>query len=123
MNIIPSKIKNFFIHISLTLVFILSLAFANSSNWLWIDKHSKTLGALVMPWSYVVNTSRFFIHKNQENKQQILLPNAIVKDEEKSVFVLVIGESARGENFSLNGYMKETNPLLSKIDNVYSYKA
>ncbi|MBT4881426.1 MAG: sulfatase-like hydrolase/transferase, partial [Flavobacteriales bacterium] len=46
-----------------------------------------------------------------------------VKDEEKSVFVLVIGESARGENFSLNGYMKETNPLLSKIDNVYSYKA
>ena len=123
LNIIPSKIKNFFIHISLTLVFILSLAFANSSNWLWIDKHSKTLGALVMPWSYVVNTSRFFIHKNQENKQQILLPNAIVKDEEKSVFVLVIGESARGENFSLNGYMKETNPLLSKIDNVYSYKA
>ncbi|MBT4882011.1 MAG: DUF1705 domain-containing protein, partial [Flavobacteriales bacterium] len=83
LNIIPSKIKNFFIHISLTLVFILSLAFANSSNWLWIDKHSKTLGALVMPWSYVVNTSRFFIHKNQENKQQILLPNAIVKDEEK----------------------------------------
>ena len=123
VKVIPVKIKNFLIHISLSLVFILSLAFANSANWLWIDKHSKTLGSLVMPWSYVVNTNRFFYHQSLENKQQILLPNAIIKDEEKSVVVLVIGESARGENFSLNGYQKETNPLLSKIDNVYSYKA
>jgi len=76
-----------------------------------------------MPWSYVVNTSRFFHHKSLENKQQILLPNATIQDDEKSVVVLVIGESARGENFSLNGYTKETNPLLSKIDNVYSYIA
>jgi lipid A ethanolaminephosphotransferase len=76
-----------------------------------------------MPWSYVVNTSRFFIHKNQENKQQILLPNATIKDNEKSIVVLVIGESARSENFSLYGYEKNTNPLLSKIDNVHSYKA
>lgn len=123
LKVTPVKIKNFIVHISLTLIFILSLAFANSANWLWIDKHSKTLGALVMPWSYVVNTNRFFYHQSLENKQQILLPNAIVKDKEKSVFVLVIGESARSENFSLNGYEKETNPLLSKIDNVYSYKA
>ncbi|MBC8305165.1 MAG: phosphoethanolamine--lipid A transferase EptA [Pelagibacterales bacterium] len=123
IKVIPVKIKNFLIHISLTLIFVLSLAFANSANWLWIDKHSKTLGSLVMPWSYVVNTSRFFHHQSLENKQQILLPNAIVQDKEKSVIVLVIGESARSENFSLYGYDKDTNPLLSKIDNVYSYKA
>ena len=123
IKVIPVKIKNFLIHISLTLIFVLSLAFANSANWLWIDKHSKTLGALVMPWSYVVNTSRFFHHQSLENKQQILLPNATIKDDVKSVVVLVIGESARSENFSLNGYDKDTNPLLSKIDNVYSYKA
>jgi len=123
IKVIPLKLKNFLIHISLTLIFVFSLAFANSSNWLWIDKHSKTLGALVMPWSYVVNTSRFFHHQSLENKQQILLPNATIQDNEKSVVVLVIGESARSENFSLYGYDKETNPLLSKIDNVYSYKA
>jgi lipid A ethanolaminephosphotransferase len=117
------KFKSFLVHISLALVFMLSLAYANSPNWLWIDKHSKSLGALIMPWSYIVNTSRFFHHKNQENKQQILLPNAIIQDNEKSIVVLVIGESARSENFSLYGYEKNTNPLLSKIDNVYSYKA
>ena len=123
IKVINVKFKKFLVHISLTLFFLLSLAYANSTNWLWIDKHSKTLGALVMPWSYVVNTSRFYYHKSLENKHQILLPNITIKDNEKSIVVLVIGESARSQNFSLYGYKKNTNPLLSKINNVYSYKA
>jgi lipid A ethanolaminephosphotransferase len=117
------KFKSFMVTIGLTLLFVLSLAFANSSNWLWIDKNSKTLGALVMPWSYVVNTSRFYYHKSLKNEKQIPLPNSKVTNQEKSIFVLVIGESARSQNFSLYGYSKNTNPLLSKIENVKSYKA
>lgn len=123
VTVINVKIKKFLLHTLITLVFLLSLAYANSPNWLWIDKHSKTLGALAMPWSYVANTSRYYHHKNQENKEQILLPDATIKNNEKSVAVLVIGESARSQNFSLYGYDKNTNPLLSKINNVYSYKA
>ena len=115
--------KRFFVCFFSTLVFLLLLAYANAPNWLWIDKNSKTLGGLVMPWNYVVNINIYFHHKNQENKEQILLPNATIKDTEKSVVVLVIGESARSANFSLYGYKKDTNPLLSKIDNVHSYKA
>ncbi|MGL4581936.1 MAG: sulfatase-like hydrolase/transferase, partial [Flavobacterium sp.] len=37
--------------------------------------------------------------------------------------VLVIGESARRQNFSLYGYEKQTNPLLSKMDNLYHFDA
>jgi lipid A ethanolaminephosphotransferase len=33
-----------------------------------------------------------------------------------TLFVLVIGETARSANFSLNGYARETNPELSKLD-------
>lgn len=117
------KAKRFFISVFITLVFLLSLAYANSSNWLWIDKHSKTLGGLTMPWSYVVNTSSFYIHKSQENKKQILLPNATIKNNEKAVVVLVIGESARSQNFSLYGYNKNTNPLLSEINDIHHFKA
>jgi lipid A ethanolaminephosphotransferase len=76
-----------------------------------------------MPWSYAVNINLFYLHKNKENEQQILLPNATIKNTKKSVVVLVIGESARSSNFSLYGYEKNTNPLLSKIENVYHYKA
>jgi lipid A ethanolaminephosphotransferase len=35
----------------------------------------------------------------------------------------VIGESARSENFSLYGYEKNTNPLLSKTSNVFHFDA
>jgi lipid A ethanolaminephosphotransferase len=123
IKVIPVTFKRFLLHVFLTLLFLLSVAYANSSNWLWIDKNSKTLGGLVMPWSYAVNINLFYLHKNKENEQQILLPNATIKDTKKSVVVLVIGESARSSNFSLYGYEKNTNPLLSKIENVYHYKA
>lgn len=123
VKIVRVKFKQNLAHISLAFIFTLLLVYVNSANWLWIDKNSKTLGSLVMPWSYVVNTNRFFYHKNLENQQQILLPNAIIQNDKKSIAVLVIGESARSANFSLYGYKKNTNPLLSKIKNVHSYKA
>ncbi|MCX7088224.1 MAG: phosphoethanolamine--lipid A transferase [Methylococcales bacterium] len=34
----------------------------------------------------------------------------------KSLVVIVVGETARAENFSLNGYARETNPYLSPLD-------
>ena len=122
-TIVYEKLKRFLMLTLLSLVFLLSLAYANATNWLWIDKNSKTLGALAMPWSYVVNTGRFYSHKNKVNKKQILLPDASIKNNEKAVMVLVIGESARSANFQLYGYKKHTNPLLSKMDDVYHFNA
>ncbi len=40
---------------------------------------------------------------------------------EKTLTVLVIGETARAQNFSLNGYERETNPLLSKMPGLINY--
>ena len=123
VKIINVTVKKFLTITSLTLLFILGLVFANSSNVLWIDKNSKTLGGLAMPWCYSVNISLFYVHKSQKNEKEILLPNATIKDNQKSVVVLVIGESARSQNFSLYGYNKNTNPLLSKIPNVFHFNA
>ena len=122
-RIIKIPLRQFLKTISLTLLFILLLVFANASNWLWIDKNSKTLGGLAMPWSYSVNISLFYTHQYQKNKKEILLPNASIKDNQKSIVVLVIGESARKQNFSLYGYSKNTNPLLSKTPNVFHFDA
>lgn len=123
VNIIKVELKKFLTLSSITLLFIIVLVFANASNWLWIDKNSKKLGGLAMPWSYSVNTSLFYIHKYKKNEKEILLPNAVIKDNQKSVVVLVIGESARRQNFSLYGYKKNTNPLLSKTQNVFHFNA
>lgn len=122
-KIINVTLKRFFINISLALLFILGLVIANANNILWIDKNSKTLGGLAMPWSYTVNISLFYIHEYKKNEKEIILPDATIRDNEKSVVVLVIGESARSQNFSLYGYEKNTNPLLSKIPNLFHFNA
>lgn len=116
-------LKRFLLLISGSLLFIVIVAFANAANWLWIDKNSKTLGGLAMPWSYTVNLSLFYVHKHQENEKEILLPNASIRDSQKAVVVLVIGESARSENFSLYGYNKNTNPLLAGTPGVVHFNA
>lgn len=123
VKLINDNLKRFLITTSLTLLFILMLVFVNASNWLWIDKNSKTLGGLAMPWSYSVNISLFYVHQAKKNQKEILLPNATIKDNQKSVVVLVIGESARSQNFSLYGYPKNTNPMLSKTANVFHFDA
>ena len=123
VKIIHITPKTFLIRSSLTLLFVFILVFANASNWLWIDKNSKILGGLAMPWSYSVNTSRYYIHEYKKNQKALLLPDATIKDNEKTVLVLVIGESARSQNFSLYGYEKNTNPLLSKTENLYHFDA
>ena len=117
------RLKTFLLHQFFLLIFLLSLAWANAANWLWIDKNSTRLGALVMPWSYVVNTSRFYYYQHQADQKEILLPNAQITDDHKSVVVLVIGESARSANFSLYGYPKNTNPQLSQVLGLQAYEA
>ncbi|NNE31552.1 MAG: DUF1705 domain-containing protein, partial [Winogradskyella sp.] len=117
------KFKPFIIHTSILLFLLLSISYINAPNWLWIDKNSKKLGALIMPWSYVVNTVRFYDNKHKQNQKQIILPDAKITNNTKSIAVLVIGESARSANFSLYGYEKNTNPLLSQIEDLHVYEA
>ncbi len=115
--------KKFMIQTGINLGLILLIVVANASNVLWIDKNSKVVGGLAMPWSYAVNTPLYYIHEAKKNQKEILLPDATITNDEKSVMVLVIGESARSENFSLYGYSKNTNPLLSKIENLHNFNA
>lgn len=116
-------VKQFFKTWGLSLLPILLLVGINAQNVLWIDKNSKYLGGLAMPWAYSVNTALYFVHKAQENREEIPLPDAQILNNEKSVVVLVIGESARSQNFSLYGYEKNTNPLLSQTEGVTHFPA
>ncbi|WP_130736086.1 phosphoethanolamine--lipid A transferase EptA [Flavobacterium sp. J27] len=123
LTILKETLKRFLINFSFTFLFLVIFVFINGGNWRWIDQNSTKLGALAMPWSYIVNTSRFYIYKNKENEKEILLPDAKIKNEVKSIAILVIGESARSKNFSLYGYEKRTNPLLAKVKNLHCFDA
>ncbi len=95
--------------------------YANAASWLWIDKHARQLGGMIMPWSYVINAARYQGEKLLLTREIRLLPDAhFVANaqtiKQKTVVVLVIGESARAANFSLYGYARDTNPQLTQAD-------
>jgi lipid A ethanolaminephosphotransferase len=108
--------KRFMANIGLALGIAVGIAFVNIQNWPWIDRNSTELGSLLMPWSYTVNTVRFYNGEKKRNQKEILLPDAQISNDSKDVCILIIGESARRDHFSLYGYEKPTNPLLEEDD-------
>ena len=106
-----------------SLAIILAIASMNIGQTLWISQHDTELGGLLQPWSYLVNTVRVFSSQQDEQAEEILLPDGKITDNEKAVVVLVIGESARKANFQLYGYQRNTNPLLAKQEGLKVYQA
>jgi lipid A ethanolaminephosphotransferase len=108
------------------MVLVLSLVlgstwlYANAQSWLWIDRNAKAFGGLILPWSYVINTARYYQSEAERHRVAEPLPPITGNRPGGMVFVLVIGEAARAQNFSLYGYGRETNPLL-KQDGVMAY--
>lgn len=109
-----NTLRKFFKNIGISLAVIIAIAFANMQNWPWIDRNSTTIGSLLLPWSYTVNTFRYFNSVKRSNQKEIPLPDATISNTDKQVCILIIGESARQENFSLYGYPRKTNPLLEQ---------
>ncbi|MBQ5647506.1 MAG: DUF1705 domain-containing protein [Alistipes sp.] len=94
----------------------------NYKNIFWVDRHAPVIGSKLMPWSYIVNSVRYYNHWKRVNQKEIQLPDAESFTDSKDICVLIIGESARSANFSLYGYDRETNPLM-KADSVIALKA
>ena len=59
------------------------------------------------------------IHNNQKDITLSLAPK-LHQDTPKKI-VLIIGESARTDHFSVNGYKRNTSPELNKIPNIVSF--
>ncbi len=121
--VVIGKAKKLGIYCGSSLAIILLVASLNIGQTLWISQHDTELGGLLQPWSYVVNTCRVISSYQNEQTEDIKLPDGTITDHEKTVVVLVIGESARKANFQLYGYQRDTNPLLSKQEGLKVYQA
>jgi lipid A ethanolaminephosphotransferase len=104
----------------LSLVLGSTWLYANAQSWLWIDKNAKAFGGLILPWSYVINTVRYYQSEAERHRVAEPLPPITGNRPGGMVVVLVIGEAARAQNFSLYGYGRETNPQLRQ-DGVVAY--
>ncbi|OUO56164.1 phosphoethanolamine transferase [Candidatus Avelusimicrobium gallicola] len=83
-------------------------------------RNNNQVRRLVIPLNYIYATFRYFQIEHQNKRPFTKLDEAAehvpYPDEEKTVFILILGETARAQNFSLNGYVRETTPLLKKQD-------
>jgi lipid A ethanolaminephosphotransferase len=86
-------------------------------------RNQRELRYMVTPGNYIVS----FITVASADARTAARPREVVGDDARRdpapatgarprVFVYVVGETARGANFSLNGYARETNPELSQLD-------
>lgn len=102
---------------------ILAVGLGNFRNWAWVHNNEGMLGSLLLPWSYTVNTFRYDSARRKLNRPEIKLPDATMVSDKKEALVLVIGESARRDHFSLYGYHRQTNPLLEGVPGLKLYPA
>ncbi|RXJ66291.1 phosphoethanolamine transferase [Halarcobacter ebronensis] len=123
---ILSKLKS----IILSLLLIAIIIFSFSKFYSSFFREHKPLRYNVNPtyWIYSVGKYIGSLSKGAKEEFKTIGDDAKVVEEEsedKELIILVVGETARADRFSLNGYKKETNPLLKKEDiinfpNMYS---
>ena len=121
--VVIGKAKKLAVYCGSSLVIALVVSLANFNQTLFISQHDTELGGLLQPWSYLVNTCRIASFSIDEQAEEIKLQDAKIADNDKAVVLLVIGESARKANFQLYGYKRDTNPLLSKLQDLKVYEA
>lgn len=122
----PEIKKRSFITMALLFIFVVNF-FLFFKDYSFFLRQNKTFKHLIVPINYIdatigavkivrkKNQKLFNIHSNAHADTRWL---NITK---KAVYVFVIGETARAQNFSLDGYSRITNPQLSKIENLISF--
>jgi lipid A ethanolaminephosphotransferase len=121
----PKEIKTRIFGILICLIFLAIIAASLYKEYVVFGRNNRMITRLINPTNYIYGTIRYFQRKSQSNRLIMPLDTDVRRLPKKSdlitVLVLVIGETSRSMNFSLNGYVKPTNPELSQKE-VISFK-
>lgn len=118
--------------IGVSLVVLVSVVLVYYQTFASVVRNHRELRFLLTPVNYIQATSGYLRRQSvktgpvQPVGTDAQLGGAWQQHARKSLTVLVVGETARADHFSLNGYGRETNPELAKtpdllnFDNVWS---
>jgi len=108
----PKKVQHYF------KVFFIGFCIAKISlQFLITTFENKT--QFISPFNFI---KTLYINSYEKSIQLKELPGNFNYDNKEPLkFIIIIGESARSDHFSLNGYHRNTNPKLSKIKNLVSF--
>ncbi len=115
-----------FIIVVISLILLATITTLFYKDYASFFRNNRPLLKLTMPMSYISSGISYARKQYADNMpfEYIAEDAKLVKPEgqEKTLFIIVVGETARSRNFSLNGYGKETNPRLAKQENLISFK-
>lgn len=111
--------------VAISLILIICSVFIFSKFYTSFLREHKPLRYRTNP-TYAIYATGKYIHakfKDRYIQFRLIGKNAKIPaaDVDRELVIVVIGEAARADRFSLNGYTRETNPLLRKED-VISFK-
>lgn len=114
------------IHIGLLLVGLILVMIPCSADYATFIREHKMVRMYANPtffhYSLVKWTSKKLFTRSITGLQKTAIDTVNVEaDQHHELIIMVVGETARFDRFSLNGYARETNPRLSK-ENVLSFK-
>jgi len=81
----------------------------------------------IYPYGLIINMYKVYANKKKikDGVEEIRQFNFYAREEKpvnkREVYVFVIGETGRYDSYSINGYQRETSPLLAKTRNLISY--
>jgi lipid A ethanolaminephosphotransferase len=104
---------------------VVASLFVFSASYASFIREHKSVRYYVNPHSYINALGKYVdqevsfgeVQAFERRGEDALIPAA---DTDRELIVMVVGETARADRFSLNGYEKKTNPLLEK-ENVISF--
>lgn len=106
-------------HIGIAVVCILMLIMSMSQDYASFFRNHKSVRQLANPLNFVYAGFSYFTTSNHSIAVEPIENDAAVSAFGKAqikptLFILVVGETARADHFGINGYERDTTPLLSQ---------
>ncbi|WP_421201046.1 phosphoethanolamine transferase [Aeromonas enteropelogenes] len=112
--------------LALSLLVVGSMAALYYQDYASVGRNNKSLGKEIVPANYVnglYKYARDVVFATPIPYQQIGTDaKLIAKDAKPTLMFLVVGETARSQNYSLNGYAKATNSFTAKEEGIVSFR-
>lgn len=120
---IPRLLGKKLLTISLSLLGIIVIAMFYYQDYASVGRNNSYLRKLLIPTYYVHSLDRFirenYLTAPMDYKQiglDAYQPVPAASNGKPTLFVFVLGETARSQNYQLNGYPRETNPYTRQSD-------
>ncbi len=110
----------------ISLIIIVSTVYYFYGDFAPLYRSNRNIRHLINPVNYIKsissNIKRLLKDKNKKIKplgEDASLSSKLITNKKKSLIILVVGETARAKNFSLNGYSRKTNPYLEQENIIF----